>query len=44
MLSWFKLTWLSLYMEELGPHEKETFFPRICAKQCVYTGAVLQAR
>lgn len=24
MLTWFKLTWLSVYMEELGPHEKET--------------------
>lgn len=24
MLTWFKLTWLSVYMEELGPHAKET--------------------
>lgn len=25
MLSWFTFTWLSLCMEQLGPHEKETF-------------------
>lgn len=28
MLTWFKLTWLSVYMEALGHHEKETILQK----------------